>query len=476
MKEKRNKEQLIDFINENIIKRRAMFIPILGVSVFMLVGYAAIDKEAPVIVSNRIEVPYGEKLDLDVIDITDNQDSRQDLVVEGNVNSVDVDQLGTYNMTVSATDSFSNVTTKTVSVEVVDDEAPEFKIAGAKKGYVVQVPINGSSDITSYVSAIDNVDGDVSPFIESDKALDASKAGIQDITLKVTDSAGNVREKTFEFAVSDLTAPVVTLSQGNDVVIDYGSEFKLENYLTATDDLGVVTNTVSGTVDTTKENEVQTIEVTTQDEAENKVVTTLNFTVKDIGGPQINLSTTAVEVVKDSAFDPRQYLVSAIDNKDGDVTANVAVSGIDTSSTGNKTVTYSVSDSSGNQSTATLSVKVYTPGSKIVETAYTKLGTPYVYGASGPNAFDCSGFTSWVYRQHGISIARTAQGQSRGGTPVDRANLQPGDLVFFGSSTSNITHVGIYIGGGQMVHAPHTGDVVKVSSLNRNYVCARRYL
>lgn len=345
-----------------------------------------------------------------------------------------------------------------------------------KKGYVVQVPINGSSDITSYVSAIDNVDGDVSPFIESDKALDASKAGIQDITLKVTDSAGNVREKTFEFAVSDLTAPVVTLSQGNDVVIDYGSEFKLENYLTATDDLGVVTNTVSGTVDTTKENEVQTIEVTTQDEAENKVVTTLNFTVKDIGGPQINLSTTAVEVVKDSAFDPRQYLVSAIDNKDGDVTANVAVSGIDTSSTGNKTVTYSVSDSSGNQSTATLSVKVYTPGSKIVETAYTKLGTPYVYGASGPNAFDCSGFTSWVYRQHGISIARTAQGQSRGGTPVDRANLQPGDLVFFGSSTSNITHVGIYIGGGQMVHAPHTGDVVKVSSLNRNYVCARRYL
>ncbi|WRK53456.1 hypothetical protein SD457_26145 [Coprobacillaceae bacterium CR2/5/TPMF4] len=133
MKEKRNKEQLIDFINENIIKRRAMFIPILGVSVFMLVGYAAIDKEAPVIVSNRIEVPYGEKLDLDVIDITDNQDSRQDLVVEGNVNSVDVDQLGTYSMTVSATDSFSNVTTKTVSVEVVDDEAPEFKIAGAKK-------------------------------------------------------------------------------------------------------------------------------------------------------------------------------------------------------------------------------------------------------------------------------------------------------------------------------------------------------
>ena len=240
--------------------------------------------------------------------------------------------------------------------------------------------------------------------------------------------------------------------------------------------MSAVTNTVSGTVDTTKENEVQTIEVVTADESQNEVHTTLNFTVKDISGPQITLSTAAVEVEKDAAFDPRQYLVSAIDNKDGDVTANVAVSGIDTSSTGDKTVTFTVSDSTGNQSSANLTVKVYTPGSKILETAYTKLGTPYVYGASGPNSFDCSGFTSWVYRQHGISIARTAQGQSQGGTPVDRANLQPGDLVFFGSSTSNITHVGIYVGNGQMVHAPHTGDVVKVSSLNRNYVCARRYL
>ena len=475
MKEKR-KKQLVDFINENIIKRKAMFIPILGVSVFMLVGYAAIDKEAPVIVSNRVEVPYGEKLDLDVINITDNQDSREDLTIEAKVNQVNVDQLGVYNLEVQATDASLNTTTKTVSVAVVDNEAPEFKVAGSTKGYIVQVPINGSNDITSYVTATDNVDGDVSPFIEASQPLDASQAGIQDITLTVTDSSGNVSEKTFEFAVSDLTAPVVTLPQGNDITIDYGTEFKLENYLVATDDMSAVTNTVSGTVDTTKENEVQTIEVVTADESQNEVHTTLNFTVKDISGPQITLSTAAVEVEKDAAFDPRQYLVSAIDNKDGDVTANVAVSVIDTSSTGDKTVTFTVSDSTGNQSSANLTVKVYTPGSKILETAYTKLGTPYVYGASGPNSFDCSGFTSWVYRQHGISIARTAQGQSQGGTPVDRANLQPGDLVFFGSSTSNITHVGIYVGNGQMVHAPHTGDVVKVSSLNRNYVCARRYL
>ena len=95
MKEKLNKK-LNSFINENIIKRKAMFIPILGVSVFMLVGYAAVDKESPIIVSNRIEVAYGEKLDLNVIDITDNHDKRDELIVDIKANNVNVMQLGTY--------------------------------------------------------------------------------------------------------------------------------------------------------------------------------------------------------------------------------------------------------------------------------------------------------------------------------------------------------------------------------------------
>ena len=159
---------------------------------------------------------------------------------------MNVNQLGTYDLSVTATDSFSNTASKVIKVDVVDDEAPKFKVAGVETGYVVQVPINGSQDISSYVTASDNVDGDVSPFIESNQELDTTKAGIQDIKLSVTDSSGNVNEKTFTFAVSDLTAPVVTLSQGNDIVIDYGSEFKLENFLTATDDQSAVTNTVTG--------------------------------------------------------------------------------------------------------------------------------------------------------------------------------------------------------------------------------------
>lgn len=465
-----------NFINENIIKRKAMFIPIVGVAVFMLVGYAAVDKEAPEIVSNRVEVSYGEKFDLNAINITDNQDERDDLIVDIKAGNVNTKQLGTYEVLVSASDSSSNIATKEILVEVVDDKAPEFKVVGVDKGYVVQVPINGSNDVSNYVSAIDNVDGDVSPFIETDKALDASKPGIQDITLSVTDSSGNVTEKTFEFAVSDLTPPSVTLLEGENIIIDYASEFKLENYLVASDDMGSVTNTIIGSVDTRKEGETQTIKVSTKDDAKNEVVSTLNFNVKDISGPKINLSSNEVEVAKGDAFDPRMYLVSAIDNKDGDVTADVSVGNIDTNTTGNKSVEFSVLDAAGNKSVASLSVKVYTPGTKILETAYTKLGSPYKWGATGPNSFDCSGFTSWVYRQHGISLSRTAQAQSQGGVAVDRSNLQPGDLVFFGSGTGRITHVGIYVGDGKIIHSPQTGDVVKISALHKNYVCARRYL
>ena len=99
---------------------------------------------------------------------------------------MNVNQLGTYDLSVTATDSFSNTASKVIKVDVVDDEAPKFKVAGVETGYVVQVPINGSQDISSYVTASDNVDGDVSPFIESNQELDTTKAGIQDIKLSVT--------------------------------------------------------------------------------------------------------------------------------------------------------------------------------------------------------------------------------------------------------------------------------------------------
>ena len=96
---------------------------------------------------------------------------------------------------------------------------------------------------------------------------------------------------------------------------------------------------------------------------------------------------------------------------------------------------------------------------KAVDTALAQVGDPYSWGATGPNAFDCSGLTSYAYKAAGISIPRVSRDQATFGTPVSKANLQPGDLVFF---YSPVSHVGMYIGNGQMVHAPSSGSSVKV--------------
>lgn len=120
-------------------------------------------------------------------------------------------------------------------------------------------------------------------------------------------------------------------------------------------------------------------------------------------------------------------------------------------------------------------------GANVVETAKKLLGCKYAYGATGPSSFDCSGFTSYVFRQHGISLSRTAAGQYSNGVFVSREQLQPGDLVMFGSSASNITHVGIYIGGGQIIHAANTARGVTIDTINsgyynNRYVGARRVM
>src|SRR5918997_158604 len=100
---------------------------------------------------------------------------------------------------------------------------------------------------------------------------------------------------------------------------------------------------------------------------------------------------------------------------------------------------------------------------KAVDTALAQRGDMYLYGATGPDRFDCSGLTSFAYKAAGVSIPRTSKAQSTFGTPVSKANLQPGDLVFF---YSPVSHVGMYIGNGQMVHSSSAGKPVSVVSLD----------
>lgn len=114
-------------------------------------------------------------------------------------------------------------------------------------------------------------------------------------------------------------------------------------------------------------------------------------------------------------------------------------------------------------------------GQAAVDLAATFLGVPYVWGGTSPAGFDCSGLMQYVYAQLGYKINRVAEDQMKNGIAVSREQLMPGDLVGFYSSpgSSYISHIGMYVGNGMMIHAPHTGDVVKYTSIDGSYYSSR---
>jgi cell wall-associated NlpC family hydrolase len=132
--------------------------------------------------------------------------------------------------------------------------------------------------------------------------------------------------------------------------------------------------------------------------------------------------------------------------------------------------------STGSDGSVTDTAPVTAPSrGNVVAIAMRYLGVPYRWGGASPSTgFDCSGFTMYVYAQVGISLPHYTGSQYAMGVPVSRSQLQPGDLVFF----DGLGHEGIYVGNNQFIHAPHTGDVVKISSISgwyaSTYVGARR--
>lgn len=119
-------------------------------------------------------------------------------------------------------------------------------------------------------------------------------------------------------------------------------------------------------------------------------------------------------------------------------------------------------------------------GQKALDLAMTAVGTPYVWGGESPGGFDCSGLVWWAYHELGITLPRVAEDQADVGFPVQRSQLLPGDAVFFADSSGYVHHMGLYLGNGQFVHAPQTGDSVRVQSMTsgyylRQYAGARRF-
>ena len=109
-------------------------------------------------------------------------------------------------------------------------------------------------------------------------------------------------------------------------------------------------------------------------------------------------------------------------------------------------------------------------GSSILEEAKKHLGAPYVYGGASPAGFDCSGFVYYVLKTQGIPAYRTPEDQFRMGTPVEKSQLQPGDIVYFyGTYADRISHTGIYAGNGQFIHSPNSRSVVSYSNLQSGY-------
>lgn len=439
-----------EIVDEYVFKRKAMFIPITCVSTFMLVGYAAVDKEQPNIVSNYIEIPYGEQFDTSTIEVTDNRDTRDLLNVVANTDTLDVNQLGEYKVEVNATDQFSNTSTKKITVEVVDTKGPEFELQGASIGYYIQVPVNGSPDASSYIKAVDNVDGDVTAFMEADTKLDTSVLGFQTVNLKATDSSNNISKETFIFSISDSEAPNITLLKGAEATIDYKASFNINDYIQVSDNLdtNIITN-VEGSVDTSVIGDSKVLIISAKDQSGNEAKSELKLTVQDLSAPVIELSTSSVTISQGASFDAKAYLASVVDGLDGDMIGNVTFNTIDTTNHGTKTVTYTVTDKAGNTSTATLEVKVDGGiGEKIAAAALAQVGVKQDCTMLVTNALKAVG----IYH-HGWPASYMSLGHV-----VPYSQAQAGDLIYYANGGTGVAHIAVYIGGGKAVHGGWRGN------------------
>jgi cell wall-associated NlpC family hydrolase len=193
---------------------------------------------------------------------------------------------------------------------------------------------------------------------------------------------------------------------------------------------------------------------------------------------QVTASARAAQQAKadaDAAAATAQQTLDDITAKQADLTANIADYQAQYDALSVEQQQQVAEEQAGPALQAPATVTASSEAAQVaVDTALAQLGDPYVWGAGGPNAFDCSGLTQYAYAAAGITLPHSSKAQSTMGTAVSRSELQPGDLVFF---YSPVSHVGMYIGNGQMVHASTAGSPVLVTSVDMSgYVGARRFV